>query len=161
MPARNVRISLAGGLQPAAGALVATREPIRSATAKDRPSPRMFVPRIDRGRIRIIEPGTISVVTISETRGRRALRLAARVLVRRSGACRRDVVERLRQRHAELLGLQLRGHEGSERLGLVARRAGPGTRRGGRAEVHLAQRDEHLLAHRPAERLRDAQQRAR
>ena len=70
--------------------------------------------------IRIIVPGTISDVTISADARRGARGAPARGLVRGAAHVVGDVVERLRQRHAELLGLQLGGDEAAERLGRVA-----------------------------------------
>ena len=107
----------------------------------------------------MIEPGTISVVTISEIRG------AARAARRRASWAadaahvERDVVERLRERHAELLGLQLGADEGRERLGVVARAQREERVAARGAEVHLPQRGEDLLARRAAERLRHALER--
>ena len=113
-------------------------------------------PRTIETMIRIIVPGTIRDVTIRLTRGVARGGPPARRLVRRAAHVGGDVVERLRQRHAELLGLQLGGDEARQLLGGVAvaqrleRRAAAG------AELHLAQRDQHLLPHGAAERLRHA-----
>ncbi len=150
---------LAGGLQPAAGAALAAladpalgvhwTEPavLQARAEEDRDGDQDHRARQDQRRD-------------DQAHARRGARgAAARGLVRRAAHVVGDVVERLRERHAELLGLQLRGDEALQLLGAVAVAQRLERRAAARPELHLAQRDQHLLADRALERLGDARER--